>query len=71
MKEIDVWVKLHNVPFVAYTDDGLSILALKIGKPNMLDTFTVSVCKEAWGRSSFARALIKISADTEFKESIV
>nr|XP_043625572.1 uncharacterized protein LOC122596998 [Erigeron canadensis] len=45
IKEISVWVKIHNVPIAAYSDDGLT-----------------------WGRSSYARALIDISANDAFKD---
>ncbi|GJX37958.1 hypothetical protein Tco_0251261 [Tanacetum coccineum] len=32
-----VWVKMHKVPVVAYSEDGLSLIATQIGKPVMLD----------------------------------
>lgn len=57
LKEIHVWVKLHDVPLVAYTDEGLSMIASKIGKPKMLDTYTTAMCIDAWGRSSFLEHL--------------
>ena len=53
---------------MAYTDDGLSMLASKIGSPMRLDSYTSDMCNEAWGRSSYARALIEISAEHDFKE---
>ncbi|XP_021969495.1 uncharacterized protein LOC110864661 [Helianthus annuus] len=68
IKKVAVWVKLHEVPLVAYTDDGLSMLASKIGSPLRLDSYTIDMCNEAWGRSSYARALIDISAEHDFKE---
>ncbi|GJV62118.1 hypothetical protein Tco_1468218 [Tanacetum coccineum] len=34
----NVWVKFHDVPLVAYTLDGLSLMAMKIGTPIMLDS---------------------------------
>ncbi|KAJ0467100.1 hypothetical protein HanIR_Chr14g0681541 [Helianthus annuus] len=69
-KNVAVWVKLHDVPLVAYSDDGLSMLASKIGSPVRLDSYTVDMCNDAWGRSSYARALIEIPADQELKSNI-
>jgi len=60
IKKIAVWVTLHDVPLVAYTNDGLSMLVSKIGSLKLLDTYTSSMCSEAWGRSSYAWALVEI-----------
>ncbi|XP_022024315.1 uncharacterized protein LOC110924632 [Helianthus annuus] len=70
IKSVPVWVKFHNVPIAIYTDDGLSLLASKLGAPKRLDGYTADMCVDNWGRSSFARALIEISADNELKEFI-
>jgi hypothetical protein len=67
---VAIWVKFHDVPLVAYTEDGLSMMATLIGKPKVLDTYTTSMCLNMWGRSSFARALIEVSADDPFKDTI-
>ncbi|XP_021996030.1 uncharacterized protein LOC110893223 [Helianthus annuus] len=71
VKKVQVWVKIHEVPIVAYTEDGLSLIALAIGEPKALDSFTTAMCVDMWGRSSYARALIEISADNDFKEELV
>ncbi|GJW24714.1 reverse transcriptase domain-containing protein [Tanacetum coccineum] len=63
-----VWVKLHKVSLVAYSEDGLSLIATQIGKPLILDAFTSTMCVEAWGRISFAHALVEISSDTDLKK---
>nr|XP_043625526.1 uncharacterized protein LOC122596948 [Erigeron canadensis] len=39
IRNITVWVKLHDVPMAAYTVDGLSLLATKLGNPRTLDTY--------------------------------
>ncbi|XP_022007739.1 uncharacterized protein LOC110907006 [Helianthus annuus] len=70
IKKVAVWVKIHNVPLAAYSDDGLSMLATKLGTPKMLDSYTAQMCSDAWGRSSFARALIELSAEEEIKEDL-
>ncbi|GKC44700.1 aspartic peptidase, partial [Tanacetum coccineum] len=65
-----VWVKLHKVTVVAYSEDGLSLIATQIGNPIMLDAFTSTMCVEAWGRIGYARALIKVSADKDLKQEV-
>ncbi|GKB20225.1 trichome birefringence-like protein 3, partial [Tanacetum coccineum] len=68
---VPVWVKLHKVPVVAYSDDGLSLIATQIGKLIMLDAFTSSMCVEAWGRIGYARALIEVGTDKELKQEVI
>ncbi|XP_022014947.1 uncharacterized protein LOC110914468 [Helianthus annuus] len=63
-------VKMHDVPLAAFTEDGLSLLASKVGDPKMLDSYTASMCAESWGRSSFARALIEVHADCDLKKNV-
>ncbi|GJX28156.1 zinc knuckle CX2CX4HX4C containing protein [Tanacetum coccineum] len=71
VKKALVWVKLHHVPIVAYSEVGLSLITTQIGKPIMLDSYTSNMCVSSWGRSTYARALIKISADVDMKDSLV
>ncbi|GJW74410.1 retrovirus-related pol polyprotein from transposon 17.6 [Tanacetum coccineum] len=66
-----VWVKIHHVPIVAYSEIGLSLITTQIGKPIMLDSYTSNMCLNSWGRSTYARALIEISAKTELQKSMV
>ncbi|GJX60011.1 zinc knuckle CX2CX4HX4C containing protein [Tanacetum coccineum] len=68
---VPVWVKLHNVPIVAYSEIGLSFLTAQLGKPIMLDGYTSNMCVNSWGRNSYARALIEVSAEKELMDSIV
>ncbi|GJY64200.1 reverse transcriptase domain-containing protein [Tanacetum coccineum] len=68
--KVPVWVKLHKVPLLAYSEDGLSLIATQIGTPIMLDTFTSSMCIESWGRISFACALVEISSDKDLKKEV-
>ena len=46
--KVSVWLKLHNVPLLAYSEDGLSLIATQVGKPIMLDAFTSSMCIDFW-----------------------
>lgn len=68
---VPVWVKLLDIPLVGYTDDGLSAIASKIGKPLMLDSFTSNMCVKAWERPSFARAMLEVSSENSLKEKVV
>ncbi|XP_022037240.1 uncharacterized protein LOC110939954 [Helianthus annuus] len=71
LKKIPVWVKMHDVPLAAYTEDGLSLIASKIGVPKVLDNETSKMCTESWGRSGFARAIIELDAEKEAKDNIM
>ncbi|GJY27843.1 zinc knuckle CX2CX4HX4C containing protein [Tanacetum coccineum] len=71
IKRIHVWVKLFNVPIVTYSDVGLSLITSKLGRLIMLDAHTSSMCLNSWGPSSYARALVKITADLDLVESLV
>ncbi|GKA71267.1 protein LAZ1, partial [Tanacetum coccineum] len=70
LTQIPIWVKLHDVPLQVFKDDGISLIASYLGKPIMLDSYTSLMCKDSWGRSSFARCLIEINLAVDFKESI-
>ncbi|GJX08835.1 reverse transcriptase domain-containing protein [Tanacetum coccineum] len=71
VNKVPVWVKLYSVPVLAYSGDGLSLIATKIEKPVMLDAFTSSMCVDSWGRISFARALIEVCAYSSLKKEVV
>ncbi|GJW27605.1 ATP-dependent DNA helicase PIF1-like protein [Tanacetum coccineum] len=68
---VPVWVKLHGVPMTAFSKDGLSAIATKIGTPLVLDSYTSDMCIRSWDRSSYARALIKFWADVDLKDNIM
>ncbi|XP_035840395.1 uncharacterized protein LOC118487563 [Helianthus annuus] len=70
IRVVPVWVKMHDVPLAAFTEDGLSLVASKIGVPKMLDLYTATMCAESWGRSSYARALLEVQAETDLKRSV-
>ncbi|GKC84069.1 zinc knuckle CX2CX4HX4C containing protein [Tanacetum coccineum] len=71
VKKAPVWVKLHHVLIVAYSEIGLSLITTQLGKPVMLDSYTSNMCLSSWGRSTYARALIEVSADVELKDELV
>ncbi|GJR37696.1 retrovirus-related pol polyprotein from transposon TNT 1-94 [Tanacetum coccineum] len=69
--KVPVWVKLHRVPVVAYSEDGLNLIASQVGTPLMLDAFTSTMCEEPWGRIRFMRALIEVSAEKDLKDNVI
>ena len=56
---------------VAYTDDGLSLIATKIGTPRMLDSYTCTMCEESWGRNRYARAMIELDSKKDLVNNLV
>ncbi|GKB32498.1 putative reverse transcriptase domain-containing protein [Tanacetum coccineum] len=62
---VPVWVKLHGVPVTAFSEDGLSVIATKLGTPLMLDSYTFDMCLQSWGGSSYARVMIELRVDVE------
>ncbi|GKC93413.1 cytokinin dehydrogenase 3-like protein [Tanacetum coccineum] len=68
---IPVSVKLHGVPVTAFSEDGLSTIATKLGTPPMIDSYTSDMWMQSWGRSSYARVMVELRADVELKDNIV
>nr|GEU30084.1 hypothetical protein [Tanacetum cinerariifolium] len=54
-----------------FNEDGLSIIATKLGTLLMLDSYISDMCMQSWGMSSYVRAMIKLRADEELKDAIV
>ncbi|GJW84277.1 putative reverse transcriptase domain-containing protein [Tanacetum coccineum] len=71
VSNVPVWVKLYGVPVMAFNEDGLSVIATKLGTLQMLDSYTFDMCMQSWGRSSYARVMIELRADMELKDNIV
>ncbi|GKC77564.1 hypothetical protein Tco_1128338 [Tanacetum coccineum] len=44
---VSVWVKLHGVPVTAFSEDGLSAIAIKLDTPLMLDSYTSHMCMQS------------------------
>ncbi|GJS00878.1 DNA helicase [Tanacetum coccineum] len=70
-EKVLIWLKLHDIPIMAFTKDGLSAMATKLGTSGMLDSYTSSMCLQSWGRLDYACALIDIRVDREFKEEMI
>nr|GEU50456.1 hypothetical protein [Tanacetum cinerariifolium] len=71
VRTFSVWVKLHGVHVTAFSEDALSAIATKLGTPLMLDSYISDMCMQSWGRSSYARVMVELRADMEFKDNIV
>ncbi|GJY82805.1 zinc knuckle CX2CX4HX4C containing protein [Tanacetum coccineum] len=70
LTRIQIWVKLHDVPIQVFEEDGISLIATFIGKLVMLDSYTSSMCNDSWGRSSFARCLIKVNSEADLVDVV-
>ncbi|GJY24381.1 RNA-directed DNA polymerase, eukaryota, reverse transcriptase zinc-binding domain protein [Tanacetum coccineum] len=68
--KLPCWIKLYNVPLEAWTTKGISVIASSLGNPLIMDKTTTKLCKEGTGNFGYARVLVEISADKEFKEKI-
>ncbi|GKD60177.1 hypothetical protein Tco_1297686 [Tanacetum coccineum] len=68
---VPVRVKFHGFHMTAFSEDGLSAIATKLGTPLMLDSYIFDMCMQPWGRLIYARAMIEIRVDVELKDIIV
>lgn len=71
IKAVPVWVKIHEVPIVAYSEIGLSLITTELGRPIMLDTYTSDMCLNPWGTRDYARALVEVSAEVPLLKNLV
>ncbi|GJW53757.1 hypothetical protein Tco_0097842 [Tanacetum coccineum] len=67
----NAWVKFHDVPLIAFIENGLTAIATKLITPLVLDAYTITMCTESWGRSSYERAMIDLRVDVELKDTLV
>ncbi|GJR78986.1 zinc knuckle CX2CX4HX4C containing protein [Tanacetum coccineum] len=70
LTRIPIWVELHDVPLQVFEEDDISLIATFIGKPIMLDSYTSSMCKDSWGRSSFARCLTEVNSEVDLVDVV-
>ncbi|KAI3770647.1 hypothetical protein L6452_01788 [Arctium lappa] len=67
---IPLWVKIHDIPYDTWNDEGLSYIASKIGKPLAMDSWTANMCKYAAGKSAFARVLLEVPTRQNWLEKV-
>ena len=65
-----LWVKLHNIPLVAFHREGIGRIASALGVPKQMDSCTTSMCDNAWGRPGFAKVLVEAWAVGELKREL-
>ena len=65
-----IWVKLHQIPLVAFNKEGVSRIASALGIPMQMDACTADMCHNAWGRPSFAKVLMDVWAGTKLKREL-
>ncbi|GJY36038.1 RNA-directed DNA polymerase, eukaryota, reverse transcriptase zinc-binding domain protein [Tanacetum coccineum] len=61
-KQVPLWIRLCNVPLEAWTTNGISALASRLGNPLVMDNTTAEMCKMGVGRVGYARVLVEVSA---------
>ncbi|GKE69626.1 hypothetical protein Tco_1527698 [Tanacetum coccineum] len=59
-------VKLHGVPVMTFSEDGLIAIATELGTSLMLESYTTDMCMQSWVRSSYATTMIELRANEEF-----
>nr|GEX70046.1 RNA-directed DNA polymerase, eukaryota, reverse transcriptase zinc-binding domain protein [Tanacetum cinerariifolium]GEX75873.1 RNA-directed DNA polymerase, eukaryota, reverse transcriptase zinc-binding domain protein [Tanacetum cinerariifolium] len=69
-KSLPCWIKLHNIPLEPWTSKGISAIASGLGKPLIMDKTTTMICKDGHGNYGYARVLVEIQADKEFKDVV-
>ncbi|GJU09720.1 zinc knuckle CX2CX4HX4C containing protein [Tanacetum coccineum] len=70
VSKVPLWVKMHNMPILAYSKVGLDLILAKVGRLMRLDAHTNFICLNSWGRSEYARALVEVSAELPLIESV-
>lgn len=68
--KLPIWVKLYNMPMEACSIKGGSAIASSLGRPIIIDKVTARMCHEGTGRVGYARVLVEIDAEKEFKDKI-
>ncbi|GJY17405.1 RNA-directed DNA polymerase, eukaryota, reverse transcriptase zinc-binding domain protein [Tanacetum coccineum] len=61
---------MYDVPLEAWTSKGIRTQASGLGKPITMDDMTAKMCQYEKGRIGYARVLVKVSAEKEFKDFI-
>ncbi|KAJ9536532.1 hypothetical protein OSB04_un000284 [Centaurea solstitialis] len=65
-----LWIKLHNIPLVAFNKEGIGRIASALGVPKQMDACTSAMCDKAWGRPGFAKVLVEVWAVGDLKREL-
>lgn len=44
---IPIWVRINDIPMLAFIEDGLSAMATRLGNPVTLDCYTSTMCMQS------------------------
>ncbi|KAI3682220.1 hypothetical protein L2E82_50083 [Cichorium intybus] len=69
--KLPLWIKIHDIPYEAWSDDGLSHIASKIEKPLAMDSYTANMCKYAAGKSVYAHVLLEIPTKSSWVDKVI
>nr|GEY86599.1 zinc knuckle CX2CX4HX4C [Tanacetum cinerariifolium] len=61
---------MTDVLLEAWSVDGINALASSLGNSLLMDTSTATLCHNGMGRFDYARVLLEMDADREFKKVI-
>ncbi|CAH1447973.1 unnamed protein product [Lactuca virosa] len=68
--KIPVWIKIYDLPLEVWSGENLCIIASKLGVPLAFDSFTEEMCLDHKGRNAYARILVEMSTEKEWKKKI-
>ncbi|GJY16874.1 RNA-directed DNA polymerase, eukaryota, reverse transcriptase zinc-binding domain protein [Tanacetum coccineum] len=68
--KLPIWVRMTNVPLEACSINGISALASSLGNPLIMDTATATMCHNGMGRLDYAKVLVEMDIEKEFKKVI-
>ncbi|PWA61874.1 ATPase, F1/V1/A1 complex, alpha/beta subunit, Zinc knuckle CX2CX4HX4C [Artemisia annua] len=68
--KVPVWVRFHRLPAVVYSEAGIKLIAERVGRLVRMDEGTSAMCINPWGRNSYARCLIELSAVHDLLEYV-
>ncbi|GJW78358.1 ribonuclease H-like domain-containing protein, partial [Tanacetum coccineum] len=71
VSNVPLWLKLHGVSLMVFSEDGFSAIATKHDTSLMLNSYTSNMCIQSWGRSSYTKVFIEIRVDVKLKDTIV
>ncbi|GJW77699.1 RNA-directed DNA polymerase, eukaryota, reverse transcriptase zinc-binding domain protein [Tanacetum coccineum] len=65
-----MWSRICNLPLEAWTTNGISALASRVGKPMVMDGVTATTCKNRVGKVRYARVLVEVSTQKPLPDDI-
>ncbi|PWA52339.1 ATPase, F1/V1/A1 complex, alpha/beta subunit, Zinc knuckle CX2CX4HX4C [Artemisia annua] len=68
--KVPVWVRFHRLPAVVYSETVIRLIAERVGRLMRMDEGTSAMCINPWGRNSYARCLIELSAVHDLLEFV-